>query len=111
MPGKIKQSYNENQDCLKIEGSIRKIQGCQEEIKQRFDKNKDWQKKIEQRYDKNQGCREKLKQRYDKEQGCQEKIKHTYNKINVAKKNVFKLNKGMTKYKIVKKIKDRCDKN
>ena len=43
--GKIKHSYNKNQGCLKIEGNIRKIQGCQEEIKQRYGKNKDWQKK------------------------------------------------------------------
>ena len=60
---------------------------------------------------KNKVVKKKIKQRCDRSQGYQEKIIHTYNKIKVAKKNVFKLNKGMTKIKIVKKIKDRCDKN
>ena len=60
---------------------------------------------------KNKVVKKKIKQRCDRNQGYQEKIKRTYNKIKVAKKNVFKLNKGMTKIKIVKKIKDRCDKN
>ena len=64
-------------------------------------KNRGCQEKFKQRYDKEQGCQEKIKQRCDINQGYQEKIKHTYNKIKVAKKNVFKLNKGMTKIKVV----------
>ena len=54
---------------------------------------------------KNKVVKKKIKQRYDRNQGYQEKIKHTYNKIKVAEKNVFKLNKVMTKIKIVKKNK------
>ena len=52
------------------------------------------------RVSKNQGCQEKIKRRYNKNQVCLENIEVRYDKNQGYQE---KLNKGMTKIKIVKK--------
>ena len=56
-------------------------------------KKQDYSEKIEQSYNKNQVCLEKIEVRYDENQSYQEK-----------------LNKGMTKSRLLRNIKQRCNK-
>ena len=53
----------------------------------RVSKNQGCQEKIEVKYNKNQACLEEIEVRYDKNQDYQEKLNKAMTKIKIVKKN------------------------